>query len=106
VERSALTNDMRTSSSHGGAFPIWIRHVTAAPIGVIVVSGLPQEMDHQRASIPALTNNTTNSCDSSGRRRSEGLHSEDRQRRGIKHGIMGVIQSQKLPRFSSCLPNG
>ena len=56
--------------------------VTAAPIGVILVSGPPQEMDHQRASIPALTNNMTNSCDSSEYRHSEGLHSENGQRRG------------------------
>ena len=78
------------SNSYGGAFPIWIRHVTAAPIGVIVVSGLPQEMDHQRTSMPALTNSMAHSCDFSGCRRSEGLYSENGQCCGIKHEVVGV----------------
>ncbi|KLT45205.1 hypothetical protein CC85DRAFT_240963 [Cutaneotrichosporon oleaginosum] len=32
---------------HGGAFPIWIAGCDAAPVGAIVVSGLPQLDDHQ-----------------------------------------------------------
>lgn len=32
---------------YGGAFPIWIRGVTVAPVAVIVVSGLSQDQDHQ-----------------------------------------------------------
>jgi hypothetical protein len=44
-------------NSHGGAFPLWTRHVTAAPIGVIVVDGLPQKMGYQRASMPTPTKN-------------------------------------------------
>jgi len=91
--RVQLSQEMCESlnpNSHGGAFPIWIRHVTAAPIGVIVVSGLPQEMDHQRASMPALTNSMAHSCDFSGCRRSEGLYSENGQCCGIRHEIVGV----------------
>ena len=91
------------SNSHGGAFPIWIRHVTAAPIGVIVVSGLPQEMDHQCASMRALTNNVAHSCNSSDCRRPEGLHSEDGQCCGIEHEIVGAMQVWTLPRFPSRL---
>ncbi|PVF95442.1 hypothetical protein CPB86DRAFT_787993 [Serendipita vermifera] len=34
-------------SAHGGGFPIWIRGVTVAPVAVVIVSGLPQTMDHQ-----------------------------------------------------------
>lgn len=33
-------------AAHGGAFPINITSCTAAPVGVIVVSGLTQEEDH------------------------------------------------------------
>ncbi|BEJ16216.1 hypothetical protein CspHIS471_0508210 [Cutaneotrichosporon sp. HIS471] len=32
---------------HGGAFPIWLAGCDVAPIGAIVVSGLPQLEDHQ-----------------------------------------------------------
>lgn len=34
-------------AAHGGAFPIRINGLTAGPVGVIVVSGLKQEHDHQ-----------------------------------------------------------
>ncbi|KAG8771113.1 hypothetical protein FRB91_004523 [Serendipita sp. 411] len=34
-------------SAHGGGFPIWIKGVTVAPVAVVIVSGLPQSMDHQ-----------------------------------------------------------
>ncbi|CCA68434.1 hypothetical protein PIIN_02298 [Serendipita indica DSM 11827] len=34
-------------SAHGGGMPLWIKGVTVAPIAVVVVSGLPQQMDHQ-----------------------------------------------------------
>jgi hypothetical protein len=33
------------TNCRGGGFTLWIRHVTAAPTGAIVVSGRPQEMD-------------------------------------------------------------
>ncbi|KZS97095.1 hypothetical protein SISNIDRAFT_449814 [Sistotremastrum niveocremeum HHB9708] len=32
---------------HGGAFPVYIKGSTVAPVAVIIVSGLPQEEDHQ-----------------------------------------------------------
>lgn len=34
-------------AAHGGGFPIRIQGMTAAPVGVIVVSGLTQEDDHE-----------------------------------------------------------
>ncbi|SPO20470.1 related to UPF0303 protein Ping_1243 [Ustilago trichophora] len=34
-------------AAHGGGFPIRIKGLTAGPVGVIVVSGLKQEDDHQ-----------------------------------------------------------
>lgn len=34
-------------AAHGGGFPIRITNMTVAPVGVIVVSGLKQEDDHQ-----------------------------------------------------------
>lgn len=34
-------------AAHGGGFPIRVQGMTAAPVGVIVVSGLKQEDDHQ-----------------------------------------------------------
>lgn len=33
-------------AAHGGGFPIWAKGMTAGPVGVIVVSGLAQEEDH------------------------------------------------------------
>jgi uncharacterized protein (UPF0303 family) len=37
--------DPRHYAAHGGAFPILIRSV--GPVGVVVVSGLPQVEDHR-----------------------------------------------------------
>jgi uncharacterized protein (UPF0303 family) len=37
--------DPREYAAHGGAFPIVVRDV--GPVGVVVVSGLPQIVDHQ-----------------------------------------------------------
>lgn len=34
-------------AAHGGGFPIRVEGMTAAPVGVVVVSGLKQEDDHQ-----------------------------------------------------------
>ncbi|KAL7421029.1 hypothetical protein Q5752_003913 [Cryptotrichosporon argae] len=32
---------------HGGGFPLWVKGVDAGPVGAVVVSGLPQLVDHQ-----------------------------------------------------------
>jgi uncharacterized protein (UPF0303 family) len=37
--------DPRRYAAHGGAFPVLVRHV--GPVGVVVVSGLPQLEDHR-----------------------------------------------------------
>ena len=37
--------DPRLFAAHGGAFPILVRSV--GPVGVVVVSGLPQVEDHR-----------------------------------------------------------
>lgn len=34
-------------AAHGGGFPIRVKGLTAGPVGVVVVSGLKQEDDHQ-----------------------------------------------------------
>lgn len=64
-------------AAHGGGFPVWLQNAPAAPIAVIVVSGLPQRDDHMSECQDYIHSSSLNSAMYSHCGNAQGLHPQD-----------------------------